>query len=117
MGQLERSRPPASPKERPWLDLTGSAGLGTLLLHVGRGDQAALEALYATTAPSVFGMLNRVLDDRSQAERLMLRIYVQIWRTATRYDPVRDTPPAGCSSSSTSSSPTPPRTGRSNGTR
>lgn len=59
------------------------------IAKVADGDQAAFAALYDVLAPSVFGVVRRVLRDPSQAEEVTQEIFVEIWKQANRYDPAR----------------------------
>jgi RNA polymerase sigma-70 factor, ECF subfamily len=60
-----------------------------LLLAAARGDQAAFSALYDRMAGLVFGIVRRVLRDPSQSEEVAQEVFVEVWRTATRFDPDR----------------------------
>lgn len=63
--------------------------LATRLVAVARGDQAAFADLYDSTAPRVYGLVLRVLRDRSQAEEVTQEVFLQVWRTASSFDPDR----------------------------
>ena len=58
-----------------------------LLSRVARGDEAAFEALYDRLSTSVFGLVRRVLRNPAQAEEVTQEVFVELWRTATRFDP------------------------------
>ena len=60
-----------------------------LLKRSARGDDAAFAALYDATAPRVFGLALRVVRDPAQAEEVTQETYLEIWRTAARYDAAR----------------------------
>ena len=60
--------------------------VGGLLRDVGCGDVDAFAALYDRTASVVFGLLQHTLGE-SGAERIMVRVYAQVWRTAPTFDP------------------------------
>lgn len=60
-----------------------------LLVLVARGDVAAFELLYDRLAPAVFGLTTRVLRDPAQAEEVTQEVLVEVWRTASRFDPQR----------------------------
>ena len=65
---------------------TRTAELDRLLEQIGRGDQEAFATFYDLTAATVFGIVLRVLRDRSQAEEVTQEVYVDAWRSATRFD-------------------------------
>ena len=65
------------------------ADLDTLLTHVAKGDQAAFEALYDRLAASVYGLIRKVLRNPSQAEEVTQEVLLEVWRTASRFDPAR----------------------------
>lgn len=62
------------------------AALADLLRRSSRGDEAAFARLYDLTAPRVFGLVLRIVRDRAQAEEVTQETYLQVWRTASRYD-------------------------------
>jgi RNA polymerase sigma-70 factor (ECF subfamily) len=66
----------------------------TLLRRLSGGDQSALGEFYDLYAGLVNGIALRVLRDATEAEDVVQEVFVQIWRQATRYDPVRGTPEA-----------------------
>ena len=58
-----------------------------LLLAAGRGDPAALGTLFDRTAAVVYGCMRRVVKDSADAATATANVYVQLWRTATRFRP------------------------------
>jgi len=81
-GPRGSAREPADPRpERSEID--------TLLRGVARGDDAAFARLYDLLAPRVFGLARRVLRDPAQAEEMAQEVLVEVWRTASRFDPAR----------------------------
>ena len=62
-----------------------------LLLATARGDQQAFAALYDRLAPTVHGIVRRVVRDPAQSEEVSQEVFVEIWRTAVRFDPDRGT--------------------------
>jgi RNA polymerase sigma-70 factor (ECF subfamily) len=56
------------------------------IARVADGDQAAFAGLYDLLAPSVYGVVKRVLRDPSQAEEVTQEIFVEIWKQAARFD-------------------------------
>lgn len=53
------------------------------------GDQEALGSLYDETSSLVFGIAQRVLESRADAEEICLDVYKQIWRGAQSYNAAR----------------------------
>jgi RNA polymerase sigma-70 factor (ECF subfamily) len=60
-----------------------------LLIRVGSGDQTAFALVYDTLSASVFGTCLAVLRDRDHAAEVTQEVMVEIWRTASRFDPDR----------------------------
>jgi RNA polymerase sigma-70 factor (ECF subfamily) len=81
MASLRRARLEVVDASPPTLD--------DLLLRVARGDTAAFEQLFEQVAGSVFGIIRRVLRDPAQSEEVAQEVLLEVWRTATRFDPER----------------------------
>lgn len=60
---------------------------GELLLRVADGDQAAFARLYDMLSPRAFGLILRVLVDRSQSEEVLQEVFLEIWQSAGRFAP------------------------------
>ena len=60
-----------------------------LLTQVARGSEAAFEQLYEVVAAPVFGVVRRVVRDVGQSEEVAQEVLVELWRTATRYNPAQ----------------------------
>ena len=58
-----------------------------LLAKVALGDQQAFSQLYDIVAPRVFGLIKRLLRDHAQSEEVTQEVFLEIWQTATRFDP------------------------------
>ena len=60
-----------------------------LLALVARGDQAAFETVYDQFAGPVYGLVRKVLRDPAQSEEVAQEVLLEVWRTASRFDPAR----------------------------
>lgn len=65
------------------------ATVDDLVRDVALGDGSAFEELYDRIANTVFGVVRRVLRDPAQSEEVAQEVLVEVWRTATRFDPDR----------------------------
>jgi RNA polymerase sigma-70 factor, ECF subfamily len=65
------------------------ATLDELLPRVARGDDAAFEQLYRHLSAPIFGLVQRILRDPAQSEEVAQEIFLELWRSATRYSPER----------------------------
>lgn len=63
-----------------------------LIRRVADGDQSALATLYDSTSRLVFGLIVRIVVDRTIAEEVLLDVYTQVWRQASSYDTRRGAP-------------------------
>lgn len=63
-----------------------------LLGRVARGDQDAVGALYDLHSHLLFGLLVRILNERSEAEEVLQEVFVQAWTHAHTYESSRGTP-------------------------
>ncbi|MBB6171264.1 RNA polymerase sigma-70 factor (ECF subfamily) [Nocardiopsis mwathae] len=69
--------------------LDGQGDLGPLLRRTARGDLDAFEAVYRELSGPVFGLVQRVIRDRAQAEEVTQEVFTEMWRTAARFDAER----------------------------
>jgi RNA polymerase sigma-70 factor (ECF subfamily) len=76
-----------SPDGEP--EVTGAApaaDLAELLKRSGRGDEAAFAQLYDAMSARAYGLAVRVVRDPSQSEEVTQEAFLEIWRTASRFD-------------------------------
>ncbi len=69
--------------------VTVSVDPSTLLERVQAGDRGAFNDLYDALAPAVFGAIKRVLRDPAMSEEVAQEVFVEVWRTADRFDASR----------------------------
>ncbi len=60
--------------------------LDALVRQMARGDESAFEQVYDELSGAVFGLVRRVLRDPAQSEEVTQEVFVEVWRTATRFD-------------------------------
>ena len=60
-----------------------------LMEALGRGDIQALEQLYDRYSALVFSVSLRVLHDPQLAEDVVQEVFIQVWKSAERFDPRR----------------------------
>ncbi len=63
--------------------------LTELLVRAAKGDEAAFADFYDRTSAAVHGLARRVVRDPARAEEITQEVYLQVWRTATRFEPSR----------------------------
>ena len=63
--------------------------LGGLLAQVARGDPDAYAAVYDRTAGQVLGIVLSVVRDPAQSEEVAQEVLLDVWRSASRFDPER----------------------------
>jgi RNA polymerase sigma-70 factor (ECF subfamily) len=64
------------------------------LALVARGDHRAFELVYGELAGPVYGLVRQVLRDPAQSEEIAQEVLLEIWRTASRFDPAKGSPAA-----------------------
>lgn len=65
-----------------------------LVKQMTAGDEGALSVVYDRYSAMLFGMLMRVLNNKQTAEEVLQDIFLQLWRSADKFDPARGSLPA-----------------------
>jgi RNA polymerase sigma factor (sigma-70 family) len=63
----------------------GQQVCSNLLEEIAKGSQSALASLYQDTSPAVFGLILKIVGERSIAEEVLLAVFQQVWREAEGY--------------------------------
>jgi RNA polymerase sigma-70 factor (ECF subfamily) len=66
--------------------------LSAALARMADGDRAALKYFYDATSAKLFGVILRILNDRSEAEDVLQDVTLTIWRKAAEFDASRASP-------------------------
>lgn len=68
---------------------TADMTLEQLLERVAQGDETAFAAVYQYVAGPVYGLARRVVRDPARSEDVTQEVLVEVWRTASRFNPSR----------------------------
>ena len=60
-----------------------------LIDRIVLGDESALGELYELLAPRAYGIALKILKDAGEAEEVLQDTFLEVWRSATRFDPAR----------------------------
>jgi RNA polymerase sigma-70 factor (ECF subfamily) len=63
-----------------------------LMQGVRAGNPESLRALYDRHAPVIYALCLRVVQDRAEAEELLVDVFWEAWDRADRFDPSRGSP-------------------------
>ncbi len=63
--------------------------LAPAMARLAAGDRSALRELYDATRAKLFGVVLRILSDRSESEDVLQEVYLTVWRRAGAFDPER----------------------------
>jgi RNA polymerase sigma-70 factor, ECF subfamily len=63
--------------------------LARLLARTARGDHDAFAAVYDHAAPALFGAVRGVIRDPFLAEEVTQEVFLEVWRTASRFNQAR----------------------------
>jgi RNA polymerase sigma-70 factor (ECF subfamily) len=61
--------------------------ISALIAAVAKGDAGAFEELYRATCAKLYGVILRILRRHDLAADVMEETYLQIWKTAGKFDP------------------------------
>lgn len=67
-------------------DANGVDPADAALARSASGDQAAFAELYDMLSARVFGLILRVLVDRSQSEEVLQEVFLEVWQSAKLFD-------------------------------
>src|ERR1700712_1917982 len=68
------------------------AELVWLLATVAKGDQAAVDKLYAATRAKLYGVVLRILRRTDLADEVIQETYVKVWSSAGQFNPALASP-------------------------
>ncbi len=69
--------------------VSSAPDLQSIMGQVVLGDERAFAGLYDALAAVVYGTVKRVLRDPAMSEEVTQEVFVELWRTAARFDPTR----------------------------
>jgi RNA polymerase sigma-70 factor, ECF subfamily len=87
MRDMDPRDPTAPRRPLPAADEGQADDLDRLLQLVARGDERAFEAVYDRLAGPAYGVARRVVRDPAQSEEVAQEALLEVWRTATRFNP------------------------------
>jgi RNA polymerase sigma-70 factor (ECF subfamily) len=64
----------------------GNEAAAELIRKIEGGNRSALGFLYDRTGPLLYGLILKIVGDRTQAEEILLETYLSIWKKSVRYD-------------------------------
>ncbi|UOQ56034.1 sigma-70 family RNA polymerase sigma factor [Leucobacter allii] len=67
----------------------GADPADTALQRAAAGEQHAFAELYDMMSPRVFGLILRVVVDRSQSEEVLQEVFLEAWQSARAFDRAR----------------------------
>ena len=65
------------------------SNLGALMARIADGDEHAFAQLYDELAPTVYGIVQRVVRDPAQSDEVTQEVFIELWRQAGRFDAAR----------------------------
>lgn len=86
------NRPATKEGEGLSVVVLSSVDISRLIVAAAGRDGAAFEQLYAATSAKLYGVVLRILRRHDLAADVLEESYLQIWQTATEYDPAQGSP-------------------------
>ncbi|BAS11213.1 ECF RNA polymerase sigma factor SigK [Arthrobacter sp. Hiyo4] len=65
-----------------------------LLRRTAQGDHQAFSDFYHQTSGQVFGLVRRVLIDHELSEDVTQEVFIMVWQTSAKYNPIAGSPMA-----------------------
>jgi RNA polymerase sigma-70 factor, ECF subfamily len=90
-GIVAHHGPQAETEARPSPRTAAGPHVNGIIRDMARGDRAALERFYDRHGQLVYNLVLRIVRNRADAEEVVQEVFLQAWRTASRYDPSRGT--------------------------
>lgn len=59
--------------------------ISQLLNRLQRQDHSALQTLYQQTAPKLLGMIERIVNDRGEAEDVLQEVFMKVWQQSDKF--------------------------------
>ena len=79
----------------PMLQASGDAGTDARLLdRIAGGDAGAVGELYDRHQRLLYGLIQRILRDRAEAEEVLQEVFLAVWTRAATYDAALGVPAA-----------------------
>lgn len=75
--------------QTPLAIVDDSAALLALIKRVQLQDKAAFKDLYERTFDRLYGLAQRILDSRVDAEEIVCELFIKVWEQPDRYDEQR----------------------------
>ena len=94
MTGMETGPRPAPPISDRGTLTNPATNLVALLARTAQGDHRAFETIYDQVGGAVFGTVRSVVRDPFLSEEVTQEVFIELWRSASRFDPKRGSPMA-----------------------
>lgn len=88
-GHMDQTDPDRSGLASSPAPEAGEADLDRLLSLIASADQQAFDQLYRELSRPAYGVIHRVLRDPARSEEVTQEVMLEVWRSASRFDPAR----------------------------